>query len=141
MVLNAEAANAEAAVGAFLIVWLVMMLIGLAIWIVCLVVVIKDSGKFTPEEYQASGQTKTLWIVLTVFFTWLGLLLWFLIPRKKLLEVRERGTAGYAQPPMGYAQPPMGYGQPPAGYGQPPAGYGQAPAPQGEQEPPTPPQV
>ena len=117
-----------------------------------------DANKYSDQEWEASGQNKVLWMILPIALSIvlcclclgpLGPALYFLIPKKKLEEIRKNGgvptgMGGYGQPyggAPGYGQPPAqpGYGQPPAqpGYGQPPpGGYGQPPAQPGYGQPP-----
>lgn len=83
-----SSADAEAAAGIMAGFGLVFAIIGCVItiiWIVVTVLVFKDAKKHSVEN-------PVLWAVLTFFLSWLGLLIYFLVPRKKAIEA-EKGTA------------------------------------------------
>lgn len=75
---NLEAASA--AFGAFLLVFCFISLVCFAFWVWGLV----QTCKWTDEEYVSVGSSKTMWILLQVFFGVLGTFAWAIIARPKL---------------------------------------------------------
>lgn len=93
---SSDSAAAAAGIGISLVAFLVPLIIVIAM----LVWVIVDSKKFPEAAWQASGQSRVLWIVLTFFFSWIGLLIYALAIRPKVKAAAEQLSGGGAYPPI-----------------------------------------
>ena len=145
--------DADAAAGVATIIGvgiIIPMLITLALEILFIWLVYRDTKKYSDAAWERSGQNKVLWLVLTFFLGVIGLAIYFLAIAPKVREadmaIKSAQAPGYGQVGLNgqYGQ----YGQ----YGQngqfaqgnppvqaPPSGdFGQAN--QGEQFPPSQPQ-
>ena len=108
--------------------FLIIGLIGLAVTIYCIV----DIARRPDWAWQAAGQNKVLWLVLTIvghFLCWVIFdVIYLAAIRPKVVAAGSGGAppmgGGYGTPyGGGYPSPGGGYGSPP-GYGPPPSGYG-----------------
>jgi len=112
--------------------WLMCLAMWFIIAILIMVWVYKDA--------ESRGMSGVLWLIIVFFLSWIGLIIYLVVRKPKMVHP---GMVQYGAMPV----PPPGYGQaPPPGYAQaPPPGYGQAPSPaygqpaQGYQPPPAPP--
>lgn len=144
-------ADAAAGVATFIGIGIIIpMLITLALEILFIWLVYRDTKKYSDAAWERSGQNKVLWLVLTFFLGVIGLAIYFLAVAPKVREadiaIKSGQAPGYGQVGLNgqYGQ----YGQ----YGQngqfaqgippvqvPPSGdFGQVN--QGEQFPPSQPQ-
>lgn len=146
--LNMDDADAAAGVATAIGIGIIVsMLIALALEILFIWLVYRDTKKYSDAAWERSGQSKVLWLVLAFFLGVIGLAIYFLAIAPKVREADMAIKSGQAP---GYAQVGLNgqYGQ----YGQngqfaqgnpsvqaPPSG-GSGQVNQGEQFPPSQPQ-
>lgn len=107
------AAGLATAIGAAIII---PILIGLALEILFIWLVYRDTQNYSDAAWERSGQNKVLWLVLTFFFGLIGLAIYFLAIAPKVREADMAIKSGQA-PGYGQVGQYEQYGQ----YGQ----YGQ----------------
>ena len=81
-------------------IYIFALIVSLAIPIICCVVVAKNSKNFSDQAWQMSGQSKGLWIALSFFLSWIGLLIYFVAIKPKVEMAQNQIAGGYGQVPM-----------------------------------------
>ena len=110
--------------GFFFILVIVLAFGGLVFWIVALV----DCIGIEENVYRAAGTDKVTWVLIVALAGWIGALVYWFSPRRRLKEIDESGMARYAtpwsNPHPGYATPPSAPPIVPAGWHPDPHGAG-----------------
>ena len=92
------AAGLATAIGAAIII---PILIGLALEILFIWLVYRDTQNYSDAAWERSGQNKVLWLVLTFFFGLIGLAIYFMAIAPKVREADNAIKTGQAP---GYGQ-------------------------------------
>jgi hypothetical protein len=81
--------------GPFLLIWAILGLVALVVWIWALVDCVQ-----VPDDSMYQSGNKLIWVLIIVFLSWIGAILYFLIGRP------QRGAARRPEPPAVPPAPP-----------------------------------
>ena len=91
--------------GVFFVAWMVFVLGGMALWIYCIV----DVVKLPEHAYRIAGKEKTTWILVVALAQFIGAIIWWFAARK---DVKAAAAAYPYPPPPSYGPPPGWYPDP-----------------------------
>lgn len=91
--------------GALFLVWMAIIVGGIAFWIVAIV----EVAKLPEHAFRLAGKEKTTWVLVVALVQWIGALIWWFGPRR---EVKAAALANPVPPPMPFGPPPGWYPDP-----------------------------